>query len=270
MAVNERKLAAAYARGLKREKAGDAVGAAEAYRECLALDPDDRGGVSIRLASLGLGAAPDKAPPAYVATLFDQHAHVFDSILVEQLGYAVPMQLRAEIDSRGLGPFARMLDLGCGTGLAGMAMRDAAAHVTGVDLSELILGEADERGTYDDLYVGDAVAFAAEWDEEKFDLVTATDMLPYLGDLAPLAAAIADCSAPGAIVGLSSETLPAAAFGASGYAVGPHQRFHHEPAHVEGLFADAGFSLVSRTDIIVRTDEGVPQPGHLFLFRKGR
>ncbi|MGL4405380.1 MAG: S-adenosylmethionine-dependent methyltransferase, partial [Notoacmeibacter sp.] len=93
MPVDDEKVSKAYNRGLKNEKAGRFDLAAKAYRECLALDPDDFGGVSVRLASIGEGPQPDGAPPAYVATLFDQHAEVFDEILVEQLGYAVPLMV---------------------------------------------------------------------------------------------------------------------------------------------------------------------------------
>ena len=51
-------LAEAYNRGLALQKSGDLAGAAQAYREALALDPDDPGGVSIRLAAIGAEAAP--------------------------------------------------------------------------------------------------------------------------------------------------------------------------------------------------------------------
>ena len=39
---------------------------------------------------MGRADAPERAPDAYVATLFDQNAEHFDDMLVEQLGYAVP------------------------------------------------------------------------------------------------------------------------------------------------------------------------------------
>jgi predicted TPR repeat methyltransferase len=267
--IDEAKLARAYNRGLKLEKAGDAQGAAAAYRQCLALDPDDHGGVAVRLASLGLGPVPARASPAYVATLFDQHAGVFDDILVEQLGYAVPMMMRAAADELGLGPFRRMLDIGCGTGLAAVAMEGRFAHATGLDLAEAMLAEADERELYGELFIADAAEFMAGWDETPFDLVIAADVLPYLGDLAPLMDGIAAATAGDGIVMLSSETLPDHAFGPEGYAVGPHQRFHHAGAHVAGMLEARGFSVLRIEAITVRSDEGVPQPGHLFIARKG-
>ena len=111
----------------------------EQLGEALALDPEDRGGVGIRLAAIGAEAAPQKMPDAYVATLFDQHADVFDDILVDELGYCVPLLVRDLVQKLEIGPFDRLLDLGCGTGLTGMALADCTSHRTGVDLSERIV-----------------------------------------------------------------------------------------------------------------------------------
>ena len=138
----EEILAKAYNRALRLEKSGDLDGAARAYREVLALDPEDRGGAALRLATIGRGETPRHAPPAYIATLFDQHAEAFEDILVDGLGYAVPMMARDILQRLAPGPYARLLDLGCGTGLAGVALRDMAGHLTGVDLSEAMLGQA--------------------------------------------------------------------------------------------------------------------------------
>ncbi|MEO0760608.1 MAG: efflux RND transporter permease subunit, partial [Pseudomonadota bacterium] len=122
-------LETAYEEGLAAEKAGDAEGAAWHFRHCLALDPDDRGGAAVRLAALGLGPVPERAPPAYVATLFDQHAESFEMTLVHSLGYAIPEAIAEALAVAGLGPFARGVDLGCGTGLVGEALEGRATAV---------------------------------------------------------------------------------------------------------------------------------------------
>ncbi len=111
----------------------------------LAIDPDDHGGASVRIAALGRGEAPPKAPDAYVETLFDQHAEAFEDILVEQLGYAVPVMVRQRLQQLGLGPFQRLLDLGCGTGLTGGALRDMVTDMTGIDISEKMVEIAMKR-----------------------------------------------------------------------------------------------------------------------------
>ena len=186
-------LGALYDRARRLEDAGDIEGAATLFRACLEMDPDDHCGVVMRLAGHGL-ALPQTAPPAYVATLFEQHAEVFDEILVGRLGYDVPALARRLVGAHREGPL-RILDLGCGTGLVGVAFADIASEIIGVDAAEGMLALSDERDVYSDLYVGEAVAFMAEWDEAPFDLVC-RHVWPYLGDLAPFAAAAAFACAP--------------------------------------------------------------------------
>lgn len=270
--VDEEALADAYNRGLALEKAGDAAGAAKAYRRALEIDPDDHGGVSIRLAALGLEAAPEKMPDAYVATLFDQHADDFDDILVEQLRYGVPMQMRQLLRDEGIGQAGRVLDLGCGTGLAGLALRDCASHLTGVDLSERIVEIAYDREVYDDLYIGEAVAFLQDFEAEEagracWDMIVATDVFPYLGDTGPIMTAAAERIVPGGFFGFSTETLPAAAFGDADYTVGPNRRFAHQAPYIGEALDASGFETIAMRDITVRLEEGAPVPGHLVLAR---
>ncbi|MEX5323274.1 methyltransferase domain-containing protein, partial [Pseudomonas shirazica] len=142
-------LAEAYNRALALEKAGDVDGAVAAYREGLEIDPEDHRGAAVRMAALGRGETPPKAPDAYVETLFDQHAESFEDILVEQLGYAVPVMVRQRLQDLKLGPFRRMLDLGCGTGLTGGALRDMVDDITGIDISENMVEIAHEKDLYE-------------------------------------------------------------------------------------------------------------------------
>lgn len=264
--AEEAALEEAYERALALEKAGDAAAAAAAWAEVLALDERDPGGAAMRLAALGAAPAPERAAPAYVATLFDQHAEVFDGILVDQLEYGAPMLARERIQALGLGPFAAMLDLGCGTGLAAEALEDMTARRVGVDLSEGMIEVAGEKEVYDDLYVGDALAFLLG-DEATWDIVTAMDVLPYLGEVAPLFRAIHARLAPGGLFAFSTETMAEDAFAGAPWRVTPHQRFAHREAALRALLAVAGFETLEATEIMVRRESGAPIPGHLFLAR---
>ena len=276
-------LAAAYERALALEKSG-AADAAEAWRAVLALDPEDRGGAAVRLAALGAGPDPDRAPPAYVETLFDQHAEAFEEILVGRLGYRVPEALADRLAALA-GPEARLsvLDLGCGTGLGVAALGELAARADGVDLSAGMLEAAAETDLYDALYQADAVAFLEgdpDADPEAelrdadgdplgpWDLILAADVAPYLGDLGPLLRAAARRLAPGGRLALSTETLPEGAFDARGWRVGPHQRFHHAEAHLRARSAEAGLAVERLEPWTIRTNEGRPEPGHLLVARR--
>ncbi|MBW8447380.1 MAG: methyltransferase domain-containing protein [Arenimonas sp.] len=263
--IDEDALAEAYNRALALEKAGDIDAAVKAYEEVLAIDPEDHGGASVRIASLGRGEAPPKAPDAYVETLFDQHAEAFEDILVEQLGYAVPAMVRQRLQALELGPFKRMLDLGCGTGLTGGTLRDMVDDITGIDISEKMVELAHEKDLYETLYVAEVEDFLEDNDEEAFDLITATDVLPYLGALEPLFFGAAENMVASGLFIFSSETLDPS--DTRTYAVGPHQRYLHSEAYIRERLASTGFEIVEISDINVRMQDGNPSPGHLVIAR---
>ncbi|KVK42310.1 S-adenosylmethionine-dependent methyltransferase [Agrobacterium deltaense] len=263
--IDEEALAEAYNRALAFEKAGDVDAAVKAYEEVLAIDPDDHGGAAVRIAAMGRGETPPKAPDAYVETLFDQHAEAFEDILVEQLGYAVPMMVRQRLQTLNLGPFKRLLDLGCGTGLTGEALRDMADDITGIDISENMVEIAHEKDLYETLYVAEAEDFLEDNDDEPFDIITATDVLPYLGALEPLFFGAAENLNAGGLLIFSSETLPEETLAGRPYMVGPHQRFAHAETYVRERLAATGFEVLEVTDINVRMQDGNPTPGHLVI-----
>jgi predicted TPR repeat methyltransferase len=265
--IDEQALAEAYNRALALEKSGDLDGAEKAYAEVLALDPDDHGGAAVRLASFGRGETPVKAPDAYVETLFDQHAEAFEDILVEQLGYCVPLLIRQKLQELELGPFEKMLDLGCGTGLTGGALRDMAEDITGLDLSENMVEIAHEKDIYETLYVAECVDFLDDNEDGPFDIVTAADVLPYIGALEPLFFGVADNLNEGALFVFSAETRSDEDVAPIGYKVGASQRFVHGPTHLKDRLNATGFDIVSMTDINVRMENGEPSPGYLVVAR---
>lgn len=267
--MNEDALADAYNKGLALEKNGEHEAAAQHYKKCLALDPSDVCGASVRLASLGLSDTPLKAPDAYVATLFDQHAEDFDDILTGHLGYAVPMQMAELLKAEAPGPYARMLDLGCGTGLSGMMLQEMCNFSIGVDLSEAMVDKSDERACYDELYVNEAVHFLEEWakeERENFDLLVATDVLPYIGVLEPLFAGLNANASKECTLVFSSETLPAETMAGKEWSITPHQRFAHAASYLKRLCSNAGFKTITHfEDITVRHEQGNPIAGYLVV-----
>ena len=151
--------AAWFALGEAREKLGDLDAAARAFRETLVADPADAQGATARLALIGRGDAPGALPQAYVARLFDDYAPRFDKHLTDNLGYRAPALIAEALSAVAPGRrFASALDLGCGTGLMGAELRSRVDRLAGVDLSAAMIAKARERGFYDRLVVGDAVA----------------------------------------------------------------------------------------------------------------
>ena len=265
MSEGEEALAEAYESALALEKSGDRSAAADVFRRILEKDPDDLCGVAVRLAAMGMGETPVKAPDAYVATLFDQHADVFDVMLVDQLGYSVPLQVRQICLDLGLGPFRHVLDLGCGTGLTAEALHDKAARITGVDLSTSMIEIAHDKQVYDDLFVGEAVAFLTELEGEKPDFIVATDVLPYLGAVSELFDRVVNALSDDGTFCFSTEVQPDEIMAGRPFAVGPKQRFAHCEDYLRAELGNCGLKCLLFAPIIVRYDEGSPVNGHLVL-----
>src|SRR5437868_10501309 len=146
-----------FALGEAREALGDRDGARAAFERARGADPQDRHGAALHLARLGAADPGTRELHSYVRTLFDQYAPRFDRALAD-LGYRAPALLRDAVTRHGL-RFGTMLDLGCGTGLAGAAFRPYVDWLIGVDLSPRMVEEARKKGLYDRLVVGDIAPF---------------------------------------------------------------------------------------------------------------
>lgn len=202
------------------------------------------------------------APPDYVEGLFDQYAERFDTHLVDELDYRTPELLRDSI-AKAMPErcFARALDLGCGTGLAGVALRDRITHLTGIDLASKMVAVAREKDTYDALHVGDIVAFV-DAAEERWDLFAAADVLVYIGDLAPLFAAVRRAASPEAVFAFSVESGEG-----ESYALTETGRYAHAPAYINALAAAHGFEIVCERHVTLRKQQGEPVAGDIYVLR---
>lgn len=254
--------------GEAEQAAGSPVAAAEAFRRCLALDPADRLGAAPRLARLD-GTTPASMPPAYVGALFDQYASGFDAALAGRLSYRGPAILADAIERacRSTGRamrFGRALDLGCGTGLAGAALRPAVEHLEGVDLSRAMLRVARGKRVYDALRSGDVTADLAAAGRASLDMVLAADVLVYLGDLEPLVSAAAQALAPGGLFAFTVERHD----GPEPFVLGAKLRYAHGRAHLLQSARNAYLRPVLVEDCSTRREAGVPVPGLIAVFAR--
>lgn len=90
-----------------------------------------------------------------VRDYYDRWARSYDAEVAEN-GYATPGRCAAALKGAGVALDASLLDMGCGTGLSGVAFAAAGfTTVDGCDLSEGMLAEARARGLYRALYLAD-------------------------------------------------------------------------------------------------------------------
>ncbi|HEY1945255.1 MAG TPA: methyltransferase domain-containing protein [Roseiarcus sp.] len=252
---------ALFALGEALEKLGEAERAAEAFRASLGADPQDSQGAAARLALLGVAPAPATLPPAYLARLFDGYAPRFDRHLVEALGYRGPVQISEALATIAPGRrFAATLDLGCGTGLAGVALRARVERLTGIDISPAMVEKARALQIYDALEVGEIVAHLERY-EQEFDLIVAADAFVYIGDLSGVFVAAARALRRGGLFAFTVE-----AFEGEGYRLNATMRFSHTRAYVEATAVAAGLRPLAVKPDWARREAGGEAPGLVCAF----
>ena len=255
--------------GEYREKADVSGGARDAYARALELDPEDMFGAGLKLALLGGAEVPRQPPSRYIERLFDDYAGRFETALVERLDYVVPQAMAALIAATGR-KFRLAADLGCGTGLMGPEIRSLTQRLEGFDLSRNMLAKAAEKHLYDHLAQADlslpagASGLFGSLPPHRADLVTAADVLMYLGDLENAFALMAQLAAPDALVAFSVEDSGEA----DGFILRDSLRYAHSETHIRRLCASHGFDVLQIRRLAIRKDGGKPIGGILFLAHK--
>jgi predicted TPR repeat methyltransferase len=263
LAAAPQHAAAWSSRGSLLREAGRLDEAALAFRQALVAGGDATLNAYYLAAVTGQSAdTPQQSPAGYVQALFDSYADGFEQHLVSDLHYQVPQQLLQALPA-AQAP-VNVLDLGCGTGLAGPLLRPRARRLVGLDLSAAMLARAQATGAYDRLVQADAATWLADTDE-RFDLVLAADLLIYVGALDTLLAALRRVLQPGGWLALSIESpaLPCPA----GWCLQPSLRYAHDLAYLHTAALRHGLAPASTVATPLREEQGRPVPGHLVLLR---
>jgi predicted TPR repeat methyltransferase len=220
--------------------------------------------LTFELAVTGLGPVPEGMPAGYVTALFDSFAPAFDETLRGRLRYRAPELLFAAL---ALGATAApatldICDIGCGTGLLGPLLRPLARRLDGIDLSARMLDRARALALYDDLSEADLLS-ALALRGGRYDVITAADVLIYLGDLRPALAASAHALRPGGLAAFTVEQTHEAA-----YRLTDTGRYEHPAALVREAASAAGLIEVSMSEGVLRAEQANPVTGLVWVFRK--
>ncbi|HSS58272.1 MAG TPA: class I SAM-dependent methyltransferase [Solirubrobacteraceae bacterium] len=108
----------------------------------------------------------------------------------------------AALDALGITTGTRLLDAGCGAGLALVLATERGATATGLDASAGLLEIARERLPEADLREGDLEALP--YADDAFDAVTAFNSIQYAGDPTAALREIARVAKPGAPIAITT------------------------------------------------------------------
>jgi len=220
--------------------------------------------VAFLASTLGDGPAPAAPPAVYVEKMFDEFSAIYDQQLVGTLMYRAPALLCAAVEALAGDRSGRLdvLDLGCGTGLAGAEFRGLAARLTGVDLSPQMLAHALQRGVYERLEQAEIVAFLNAT-SERFDVIVAADVLNYVGDLTPVFAGMARVLRTNGYCAITVEA------GEADCRLRGTRRYQHSNSYLELSARTTGLNVERIESIELRRQFGEPVVGWLGVFRAG-
>ncbi|MEM9477767.1 MAG: class I SAM-dependent methyltransferase [Pseudomonadota bacterium] len=108
----------------------------------------------------------------------------------------------AVLDRTGVTEGTRLLDIGCGAGLAAAKASALGAVVTGLDASNALVGIARSRLPASDFHIGDLQDLP--FDDGSFDLVTSFNAIQYAGDVVKALSEIKRVLAPGGKVAIAT------------------------------------------------------------------
>lgn len=263
----------------------DNLGALTHFKKALQYQPSNE--TAAHMVQALSGESQSNAPTlGYVRDLFDQYADYYNPHVKEKLQYQAPYLLRDAI-GRYLKEklrAGRVLDLGCGTGLCGIYFRDLARELIGVDISPKMIEKAKKLiDAYDELIVQDILEYLGcstleaggrgclhtsekTIDAEKqFNLILASDVLVYFGDLDSLFRGISRHLTLDGHFLFTTEILHSSQ---KQYLLQQTGRFAHHDNYIQTLSEQHAFNIVFSETVVLRKQEGCDINGMLYIVKK--
>lgn len=236
--------------------------AMDCLTEALRLQPNNTT-VAHLLNALREHTLPEATPAEYITQLFDSYADHYETHLLTALDYQLPALFAAAVkNTRPDIKLADILDLGCGTGLCGLAFEGLTRTLDGVDLSEKMLDEARKKNIYRRLSQSNIPDFLSAC-EDRYDLIIAGDVLVYFGSLDELIQQAHRVLRPHGIFVFNTEISPD-----KDYRIRPSGRFGHSAAYLARLAERYGFKLICQTSVMSRLQHDAPVEGYLCVFER--
>ena len=171
------------------------------------------------------------------------------------------------LDERALRPLAgkSALDVGCGAGLLCEPLARLGAQVTGVDAAPELIAAAIDHAARQGLAI-DYRACGVEAVNDRFDLVTAMEVIEHVADPQTFLSSLADRLAPGGLLILSTPNRTAwsrllTITLAEGFGRIPRGTHDYDqfiaPDRMTALMADAGLAVINTIGIAASPTRGL-------------
>ena len=204
-----------------------------------------------------------------------QHHACSRSLDNQHLDYTQSFHLNQqyfESSSKGMMPFSKVCDLGCGTGLMISFMSDAGVvsppnGIVGIDLSGAMVEKARSKNLYETLHVGDMDTVLQPG--SNYTLVCCCDVYPYVGDLNEPFRRVRQSlvgSGQGYFV-FSTEEWRVGSTKEHGYKLNTTGRFVHSFEYVERMAVVNSFQVLHLESIVLRMNGGQPVHGLIGVVR---
>ena len=237
---------------------GNTEVAIEAFKQVLNIEPGHL--IAQHILAALTGKQTVSVPNNYIEELFDGYAAKFDDGLVKKLEYKLP-KLIADLISKYQTDVSigSILDLGCGTGLAGVEFKEFCHNIEGIDLSKKMLTEAKRKNVYDTLNHTGIIEYLSEATLD-FDLFIAADVFVYVGELSEVFQLIKSRNKRKGMLVFSTEHTEK-----KGFFLEASERFSHSRGYIQGLCEEFDYKLLHFSKCNLRKEKGEILTGGLYL-----
>lgn len=237
--------------------------AIESGKTLLQIDPSNE--VYQFHAAVANGQTPPQIPQTVTQRLFDGLAPIYDTHMVQSLGYRLPKTVATKLHELYQGKKFNVLDLGCGTGLLGICLGRLQGALVGVDVSKEMIAQAHRHNVYDKFHTVDIHDALAATPESLYEVIAALDVFIYAGNVSDAIPNAFRILTEGGTFVASFETAPDSGENMTYLQTG---RYAHKRSHIQEICVKAGFDQVTLEDVVLRTEKGNPINGFLVWAHK--
>ncbi len=243
--------------------------AIEHYQKAISLKPN-HGSAQFMLANIR-GDTPKNAPEDYVSALFDDFAETFEEKLTGELDYRAPdllyQAIKKELEIlKSNHQSLKSVDLGAGTGLFGILIRQDIDLSIGVDLSQKMLNKAQEKQIYDDIICSDLTKALMAQNDHSCHLISAVDVFVYVGALERVFSAVKKILHPEGVFAFTLESLDDTE--TDSFKLLDTARYAHSDSYIEQLAETYDFTIQSHDKACLRINKKAPINGAIYVLKQ--